>query len=220
MPRLSKVNPASQLGASQLGTGQLGGDGASDERLIIGTIGKPHGIHGAFRLHSAASPPEDIFRYPTVFRLNPSKNTDGGARPLQADKLIRVHQVQLVARLDSIRSRTAISALTNSPLLVDIAELHKTASAIAGDDEEHLVHDLIGMGVVWLAHPTQLVGEITAIDNHGNADILVVTVTPTDAIAYEVLVPFSDDCVDSVCHATRRIHLKPAAQQWFELAQS
>jgi 16S rRNA processing protein RimM len=158
-------------------------------RVIVGRIGRPHGIRGEVIIGVRTDEPDLRFAVGATLDAAPSADTDvvpDGAR-LQVTAA-RWHSGQLLVAFDGIADRTAASELTGRWLSVDTSQL-----PAAGPDEFR-DHELIGLSV--RTSGGLAVGVITDVLHYGQ-DLLVVR-RPAGAPSQEALVPFVKAIVPEV----------------------
>ena len=149
-------------------------------RVIVGRIGRPHGIRGEVVIGVRTDEPD--LRFAVGASLDARPTADGDT---PADQILRVaskrwHSGQLLIGFAGITDRTAAGELTGSWLSVDSSQLPPTP-----DPDEFRDHELIGLSVRTSAG--QAVGVVTDVLHHGQ-DLLVVRRAAGDG--EEHLVPF------------------------------
>ena len=155
-------------------------------RVIVGRIGRPHGIRGEVVIGVRTDEPD--LRFVVGASLHVGPTADGDTPP---DQVLRVaarhwHSGQLLVAFAGITDRTAAGELTGRWLSVDSSELPPTA-----DPDEFRDHELIGLSVRTPAG--EAVGVVTDVLHHGQ-DVLVVRRAP----GQEHLVPFVKAIVPEV----------------------
>lgn len=143
--------------------------------MVVGTIGKPHGLHGESTVLPTSDTP-DRFAAGAVFL------TDDG-RELVVTSSQPYRDQGLLVRFDGVTSRRAAEALRGHALTIDLEERRDLAAGEFWDD------DLIGLRAV---DPSGVpLGVVSAIDSGPGQDRLVIE---TEAGAL-VLVPFVGEIV-------------------------
>lgn len=130
---------------------------AEPHRILVGVIGAPHGVRGELRVKSYTAVPAAIGTYA------PLTSQDGR----RAFKMVRVRPLKddmLVAAFEGVNSREAASALTNTRLYVDRAQLPEA------DEEEFYHADLVGLRVE--GPDGAVLGHVVAIASFGAGDLL------------------------------------------------
>jgi 16S rRNA processing protein RimM len=155
-------------------------------RVIVGRIGRPHGIRGEVVIGVRTDEPD--LRFVVGASLDAGPDADGDTPP---DQVLRVaatrwHSGQLLVAFAGITDRTAAGELTGRWLSVDSSRLPQTA-----DPDEFRDHELIGLSVRTSAG--EAVGVVTDVLHHGQ-DLLVVQGAP----GQEHLVPFVKAIVPEV----------------------
>jgi 16S rRNA processing protein RimM len=163
-------------------------------RVIVGRIGRPHGIRGEVVIGVRTDEPDLRFAVGTTLdaRRSPDgddagRTGDGDGEPLTVAST-RWHSGQLLVAFAGITDRTAAAELTGSWLSVDSSQL----PAIP-DPDEFRDHELIGLSVRTAAG--DLVGVVADVLHHGQ-DLLVVR--RAEGQDSECLVPFVKAIVPEV----------------------
>ncbi|WP_235558583.1 ribosome maturation factor RimM [Nocardioides sp. Leaf285] len=161
--------------------------------LVVGRIGKPHGIRGEVTVDVRTDEPERRFGDGAVLRAEAPR---GSSSPLRSVSVVRTrwHQGVLLATFAELPDRNAAEAARG--LL-----LHATvpADATPDDPDEYYDHQLVGLAVHDL-DGTEL-GTVTALVHGGAQDLLTVR-TPSGR---EGLVPFVKALVPEVDLVARRV---------------
>jgi 16S rRNA processing protein RimM len=167
-------------------------------RLIVGRIGRPHGIRGESVIGVRTDEPDlrfavgavlDVARtLPDDRRGESGGNGTGSAGDGQLTVAsVRWHSGQLLVGFAGITDRTVAGELTGSWLSIDSSQLPDTS-----DPDEFRDHELIGLSVRTSAG--DLVGAVTDVLHYGQ-DLLVVR--PAEGNG-EHLVPFVKAIVPEV----------------------
>src|ERR1700685_4270197 len=151
-------------------------------RLIVGRIGRPHGIRGEVVMGVRTDEPDLRFAVGAVLdvaRTLPDgrhAGRQGEGQPSAGDSqhgdgqltvaATRWHSGQLLVAFDGITDRTAAAELTGSWLSVDSSQLPDSS-----DPDEFRDHELIGLSVRTSAGDA--VGVVADVLHHGQ-DLLVV----------------------------------------------
>ena len=167
-------------------------EGAESIEVVVGRIGKPHGLRGEVTLELRTDEPERRFAAGTTVRAEAPR---GSAAPWPALTVsaTRWHQTTLLVRFDELPDRTTAEAARG--LL-----LHATVPAdeAPDDPDEFYDHQLVGLA----AHDldgTRL-GEVTAVI-HGAQDLLQIHTSD----GRDALVPFVSALVPEVDVAAGRV---------------
>ena len=163
--------------------------------ILLGVIGRPHGVRGLVRVVSHAADPANLTAYGPL--------TDDRGRRFtlrwRGEGLAEVTEL----RDDGparIADRTAAETLVNTRLYVDRAQLPKPEDA-----EEFYVADLVGMTAVDAAGA--LLGTVVTVHDYGAGASLEIA---QDGAA-PLVVPFTRACVPQVDVATAHVTVNPPA---------
>ncbi len=163
-------------------------------RVIVGRIGRPHGIRGEVVIGVRTDEPDLRFAVGAV--LDFDRALSAGADPGAGDGQLTVaaarwHSGQLLVAFAGITDRTAAGELTGGWLSVDSSQLPQTE-----DPDEFRDHELIGLSVRTAAG--QALGVVTDVLHYGQ-DLLVIRRAPQqDGPDRESLVPFVKAIVPEV----------------------
>ena len=188
--------------------------------LIVGRIGKPHGIHGEVTVEVRTDEPEARFAPGMVLRTTPGAmpQAESEARVLRTEpgavappepgayrvpaeltvESVRWHQGRLLVVFDGVPDRNVAEALRGTLLGVDSAGI-----APPEDPEEFHDHQLVGLAVVTPAG--ERLGEVARIDHAPASDLLVLR-RPEGRTA---LIPFVKAIVPEVDLAGGRVVVDP-----------
>lgn len=160
--------------------------------LVVGRIGRAHGIRGDVLVDVRTDDPEARFAVGSVLVTDPA-----AAGPLTVERM-RWHSGKLMVAFEGYPDRTAAEQLRGTLLVIDSDDL----SPLDDPDEFH-DHELIGLAVVTTeGTPVGEVGEII----HGPAgDLLAVR----RAEGGEALIPFIREFVPTVDVSGGRIVVSP-----------
>ncbi len=157
------------------------------KRVMVGEIGRPHGVRGLVRLRAFTEDPAAIAAY----------------SPLTDEAGTRRFTVTLkggdIAAVEGITDRDAAQRLTGTKLYVERERLPPPE-----DDEFYLV-DLIGLSAVTEAG--EELGRIRAVEDHGAGAFLIV-----EGAAREHLLPFTRAVVPVVDVAGGRVTVVPPGE--------
>ena len=180
-------------------------------RVIVGRIGRPHGIRGEVVIGVRTDEPDLRFAVGSRLDLERSATTatatattavgDGTADGTQSEGTgqdpgpeqltvasARWHSGQLLVLFAGVTDRTAAGELTGGWLGVDTSQLPEV-----GDPDEFRDHELIGLSVRTISGDP--VGEVTDVLHYGQ-DLLVVS--RSGHPVGEFLVPFVKEIVPEV----------------------
>ncbi|MCG5452621.1 ribosome maturation factor RimM [Micromonospora hortensis] len=187
-------------------------------QLVVGRIGKPHGVRGEVTVEVRTDEPEARFAPGTVLRTEPgatpppARSTEPGATPadgpgvpfrVPAELTIeesRFHQGRVLIAFEGIPDRNTAEALRGTLLVVDSADVTPP-----DDPEEFHDHQLVGLAVVTPAG--EHLGEVARIDHAPSSDLLVLR-RPEGRTA---LIPFVRAIVPEVDLAGGRVIVDPPA---------
>ncbi|MEU0958134.1 ribosome maturation factor RimM [Micromonospora aurantiaca (nom. illeg.)] len=166
--------------------------------LVVGRIGKPHGIRGEVTVEVRTDEPEARFAPGSVLTTEPGvvPSEPGAWRvpPTLTVESARWHQGRLLVAFEGVLERDVAEALRNTLLGVDSADV-----APPEDPEEFHDHQLVGLSVV--TRDGEHVGEVARIDHAPASDMLVLR-RPEGRTA---LVPFVKAIVPEVDLAGGRV---------------
>jgi 16S rRNA processing protein RimM len=162
-------------------------------RLVVGRIGRAHGIRGDVAVDVRTDDPEARFAVGAVLDTDPA---DVGPLRIAA---ARRHSGRLLVRFEGVGDRDAAEELRGTTLHVDSADI-----APLDDPDEFHDHELIGLAVRTVSG--EPVGTVADVLHHAQ-DLLVVG---TDG-GGEVLVPFVAPLVPEVDTEQGYIVIDPPA---------
>lgn len=160
--------------------------------VVVGRIGRPHGVRGEVTVEVRTDSPELRFVPGHVLHTDPPE-----AGPLTVDR-VHWHSGRLLLTLAGVHDRTAAEALRDVRLVVDVDEAERPA-----DPAEFYDHQLVGLRVL-TADDVELgvVGEVLHLPSQ---DLLAVRCPD----GREVLVPFVTEFVPIVDLAGGRVVVTP-----------
>ncbi len=155
-------------------------------RVIVGRIGRPHGIRGEVVIGVRTDEPD--LRFAVGATLDATERADEPAGAQLTVAAVRWHSGQLLVAFAGVTDRTAAAELTGRWLSVDSSQLPEI-----GDPDEFRDHELIGLSVrTCTGDPVGVVADVL----HYGQDLLVVR--RTDGQEGESLVPFVKAIVPEV----------------------
>ncbi len=180
--------------------------------LVVGHIGKPHGIRGEVLVTVRTDEPEERFVAGTVFatEVPRDRRVSAGPAPQSApgvpyrvpDKLVleslRWHQGRIIAQFEGVHDRNVAEALRGVLLQVDSADV-----APPEDPEEFHDHQLVGLRVESV-DGTGL-GTVGRIEHAPASDLIVLHKTGGGT----ALIPFVSQIVPTVDLAGGRVVVDP-----------
>ncbi|MFI7211705.1 ribosome maturation factor RimM [Micromonospora sp. WMMA1998] len=138
--------------------------------LVVGRIGKPHGIRGEVTVEVRTDEPEARFAPGSVLRTEPGAvPAEPGAWRVPPELTVesaRWHQGRLLVAFEGVLGRDVAEALRNTLVGVDSADV-----APPEDPEEFHDHQLVGLAVV--TRDGERLGEVARIDHAPASDLLV-----------------------------------------------
>jgi len=149
--------------------------------LVVGRIGRAHGIRGDVAVEVRTDDPDARFAVGAELR------TDPAARGPLSVMSTRWHQGRLLVRFAAVDDRTQAETLQGTLLVVDVDEAERL-----DDPDEFYDHQLIGLDAI--TTDAQPVGVVTDVLHLPAQDVLAIK--RTDGV--EVLVPFVSELVPSV----------------------
>jgi len=167
---------------------RLAAPGTAGLTLVVGRIGRPHGVRGEVTVEVRTDDPESRFAPGSVLLTEPAERgplTVAGMHPRAGG---------VVLSFAGVPDRIAAEALRGTVLLVDATRL----PAIE-DPDEFYDHQLVGLAAVDDAGAA--LGTVAGVVHAPASDLLVVR----DDGGREHLVPFVRDVVPTVDVAARRV---------------
>jgi 16S rRNA processing protein RimM len=170
-----------------------GEDRVETIEVVVGRIGKPHGVRGEVTLDVRTDEPDRRFAPGAVLRAEAPR---GSASSLTALTVARArwHQTTLLVTFEELADRNAAEAARGIVLHATIP-----ADETPEDPDEFYDHQLVGLA----AYDVEggLLGEVSALVHGGAQDLLVIR-TPERR---EALVPFVKALVPEVDLAAGRV---------------
>lgn len=161
--------------------------------VLVGRIGKPHGLKGDVTVDVRTDEPERRFAAGAVLAVETPRGSTSPLRTLTV-AASRWHQSVLLVRFEEIPDRSAAEAARGILLRASIA-----ADASPDDPDEYYDHQLIGLAAYDVSGAP--LGEVTGLVHGGAQDLLTVR-TPDGR---DALVPFVKALVPEVDLAGRRV---------------
>jgi len=163
-----------------------------ESRILLGVVGRPHGVRGLMRVTSYANPPEAIVAY------GPLSDDHGRQFSLRwrGDGLVEITEI-VGGTSVRIADRTAAERLTNRRLYIARASLPPPAS------DEFYLADLVGLAAVDVVGAEM--GTIAAVHDYGAGASLEIA----DNGGASLLVPFTRAAVPVVDLGAGRVTVVP-----------
>ncbi|MGW4795141.1 ribosome maturation factor RimM [Nonomuraea sp. NPDC004297] len=160
-------------------------------QLVVGRIGRPHGVRGDVTVEVRTDDPELRFAAGTPIATDPA---DRGPLVIVAR---RWHKGALLVTFEGVADRDAAEELRGTLLVIDSAEV-----APSDDPDEFHDHQLIGLAVETVSG--EPVGRVEDVLHHGQ-DLLVVRRQGQE----DVLIPFVKALVPEVDPEAGRLVVDP-----------
>ena len=162
------------------------GDRIDDIEVVVGRIGKPHGVRGEVTVDVRSDEPERRFAPGAVLLAQPPRGSAYPHTTLTVGRA-RWHQSTLLVTFEQVPDRTAAEAARGVVLRARVA-----ADETPEDPDEFYDHQLVGLA----AHDVSgaPLGEVTGLVHGGAQDLLMVR-TPDGR---DALVPFVKALVPEV----------------------
>jgi 16S rRNA processing protein RimM len=161
-----------------------------DRLILMGTIGKAHGVRGAVRINALCEDPDALTRHELTDK------TGRRFRLAWAHENVATLTELTAAGPREIRDRNVAAALTNTELFVPRAALPAPAA------DEFYLADLIGLAAITQAGLTA--GTITAVHDFGAGASL--------ELSTGALIPFTRAAVPTIDLAAGRVTILPPAE--------
>jgi 16S rRNA processing protein RimM len=152
----------------------------SFDTVVVGRIGRPHGVRGEVTVEVRTDDPDLRFVPGAVLRTDPPERG-----PITITG-VHWHSGTLLLRLEGVDSREAAEAVRNTELVVAVADLPEIE-----DPDSYYDHQLVGL-TARMPDGTEI-GQVTVI-RHEAQDLLVVR----RADGGEALIPFVSAIVPTV----------------------
>lgn len=159
--------------------------------LVVGRIGRAHGIRGEATIEVRTDDPDSRLAVGAILQTEPAKK---GPLTIASG---RVHNGTLLLSFAGIPDRTAVEKLRDVLLIADV----DVGAESDGDDSFH-ISQIIGCEV-YLTNGVK-VGIVSDVLSSAAQDTLVVT-----ANGIQKLIPFVDEIVPDVDITNRRIVITP-----------
>ena len=134
----------------------------ADRYILIGKVGKPHGLHGEVRLHLYSGQPETLLSYSHLILVSPAGRLSSSLQVVTC----RPQGKAAIVGFESISGREAAEGLVGMGVLLDREYLPGAA------DGEWYWYQFDGLQVVTC--DGRILGRVHKIFSNGAQDILVV----------------------------------------------
>jgi 16S rRNA processing protein RimM len=163
--------------------------------LVVGRIGRPHGIRGEVTVEVRTDEPEQRFAAGAVLVTDPAAaRAEVDVPPTLTIETVRWHQGRPLVLFDGIYERDLAENLRDVLLCVDAAEVGSPS-----DPDEFNDHELVGLAVV--SPSGEPLGEVARIDHAPASDLIVLA----KAGGGTALIPFVKEIVPEVDLEARRV---------------
>jgi len=163
--------------------------------LIVGRIGRPHGVRGEVTVEVRTDEPEQRFAAGSVLITDAAAaRPEVDVPPTLTIEEVRWHQGRALVLFDGVYERDLAENLREVLLCVDAAEV-----APPDDPDEFNDHQLVGLSAV--SPGGEVLGEIARIDHAPSSDLLVLALPG----GRSALVPFVKAIVPEVDLAGGRV---------------
>ena len=161
--------------------------------VVVGRIGKPHGVRGEVTVDVRTDEPERRFAEGAALRVEAPRGSAFTHRTLTVTRT-RWHQTTLLVTFDELTDRNHAEAARGAVL-----HAHIDAAATPDDPDEFYDHQLVGLA----AHDLDgtLLGEVTGLVHGGAQDLLAIKAVD----GRDTLVPFVVALVPEVDVAGGRV---------------
>src|SRR3954462_3785021 len=161
-------------------------------QLVVGRIGRAHGIRGEVTVEVRTDEPELRLAPGAVLATDPAST---GPLTIETG---RVHSGRLLLRFEGVRDRNAAEALRNTLLIAEV-----DPEVLPEEEDEYYDHQLMDLDVV-TADGVE-VGRITEISHLSSQDLFIVE-RPDGT---EVLIPFVEEIVTEIDLEEQRAVIDP-----------
>ncbi|MGW0733455.1 ribosome maturation factor RimM [Streptomyces sp. NPDC002851] len=161
-------------------------------QLVVGRIGRAHGIKGEVTIEVRTDEPELRLAPGAVLATDPA---NVGPLTIAAG---RVHSGRLLLRFDGVRDRNAAEALRNTLLIAEV-----DPDELPDEPDTYYDHQLMDLDVV--TTEGQEVGRVTEISHLAAQDLFIVE-RPDGS---EVMIPFVEEIVTEIDLDQQRAVIDP-----------
>jgi 16S rRNA processing protein RimM len=171
------------------------------EPIVVGRLGRPHGLRGEFLVHVRTDVPERRFGVGNVLLCSAE------GFPTLTVASSRLHSGRWVVRFAEVSDRSAADVVRGALLSIDPADVGSARDD--PDDEAWWDSELIGLAVVTVTGDA--VGTVRDVLHPPGGDLLAIRTEADegDGADREVLVPFVTEFVPTVDTADGRIVIDP-----------
>ena len=168
----------------------------TQRRILLGVIGRPHGVRGLVHVHSHTEDPADMTAYGDLSDAQ-------GRRFVLRWRGDGIAEVSLLidGREQKITDRDAAARLTRTELFIDRDKLP------AADEDEFYLTDLVGLAAV--DTDGKPLGQVTVVHDYGAGASLEVMPPEGGQTRNPLLIPFTRAAVPVVDIAGGRVVIDP-----------
>lgn len=156
------------------------------QQVIVGTIGRPHGLKGEVSVRPRTDRVEERFAIGAQFKVASQSFTVAARNYTQG---------RLTIRFAEVSDRTGAEGLRGVDLWADASQ---------GELDDGEFHDTELVGLVAVDFDGNRLGEVTGVEHHPSQDLLIIRTTSGDR-----LVPFVAELVPEVDLVGRRVVIDP-----------
>ena len=167
--------------------------GVESIEVVLGRVGRPHGVKGEVTVDVRTDEPERRFADGTTLRAEPPKGSASALRSLTVGSS-RWHQGVLLVRFEELGDRNQAEAARGIVLCADLP-----ADASPEDPDEYYDHQLVGLAA-YDVDGAEL-GRVTAVQHGSAQDLLAIRALD----GRDTLVPFVSALVPEVDLAAGRV---------------
>jgi 16S rRNA processing protein RimM len=171
---------------------------APEDVVLVGTIERPHGLHGEVVVNPLTDFPVDRFAPGASLLAARAGNPAGGTRTLRIED-VRWHKGRPLILFAEVETVEAAEALRGLGLFIDAAARPALEAGLFYET------DLVGCRVE--TTDGRLVGEVRRVEGAPGASVLAID----GQAGGEVLVPLAEDICRVIDPAARRIVIDPPA---------
>ncbi len=171
----------------------------TQRRILLGVIGRPHGVRGLVHVHSHTADPADLTAYGNL--------SDAQGRRFvlrwRGEGIAEVSEI-VAGREVRITDRDMAARLTRTELFIDRDRLPPA------DEEEFYLADLVGLEAVDTGGA--VLGTVTLVHDYGAGASLEIAPSENMGAGHPLIVPFTRAAVPVVDIAAGRVVVDPPAE--------
>lgn len=166
--------------------------GAAPDYLVVGRIGRPHGVQGELQVDPLTDFPERFAPGATLFAGPERGDAPSPVRILS----VRSHRDRLIIGFDTADDRDSAQLMTGLHLFIPIGDAGQL------DEDTWYEHQLVGLEVI--TDTGRILGRVSSLMETGAADVLIVRGQGT-----ELLLPMIGDVIADIDPVAGRITVTP-----------